>query len=55
MKQISWYERWSTKHPNASMQEYAEALNRHVVVTSICASVISTTLFIAVVYLASFA
>ena len=53
MKEKKWYLRWEGQHPNATIQEKAEAINRHTLSTTIGAYILSTFSFVAIVYLSS--
>lgn len=53
MKEKKWYLRWEAHHPNATLQEKAEAISQHTVSTTIVAYAVSTFSFIAIVYLSS--
>jgi hypothetical protein len=52
MKESVWHKKWLKNHPNASVQEYSNAVKKRTILTTLLAYITGTVAFIAVVYFA---
>lgn len=53
MKKAKWHTRWMANHPQATLQEYSDALAHHTLLASALVYAVGTAAFVAVVYIAS--
>lgn len=53
MENTKWHTRWMANHPQATLQEYSEALAHHTRLTSALVYAVGTAAFIAAVYIVS--
>jgi len=53
MEKAKWHTRWMANHPQATLQEYSDALAHHTLLTSALVYAAGTAAFVAVIYIAS--
>lgn len=53
MEKVKWHIRWMANHPQATLQEYSDALAHHMLLMSALVYAAGTAAFVAVIYIAS--